>query len=66
MGKIALLVIDNEPHKWFFTWELMGETPWGWLSHATHATLRVLQQQDKIKKDYVGKYVVYASKKYDE
>lgn len=62
MAQIVLFVLGEEPDKWWFTWELMGATKWGWLSHATHATLRVLEQEGKITKDYVGKYVVYTSK----
>lgn len=62
MAEIVLDVIDENPERWWFTWELMGPTKFGWLSHATHATLRVLEQDDRIIKDYIGKYVVYTSK----
>lgn len=61
MAEIALLVLADNPDKWFFTWELMGATKFGWLSHATHATLRVLEQQGKIQKDYIGQFVVYTA-----
>lgn len=58
---IVLKVIEDEPDRWWFTWELIGSTAWGWLSHTTHATLRVLEQQGKIQKDYIGRYVVYTA-----
>lgn len=60
-GEIVLLILADNPEKWFFTWELMGPTKYGWLSHATHATLRILEQEGKITKDYIGKYVVYTA-----
>ena len=61
LAQIVLLYLAENPDKWFFTWELMGHTKWGWLSHATHATLRVLEQKGKITKDYIGQYVVYTA-----
>lgn len=61
LGDTVLLVLADNPDKWFFTWELMGATKWGWLSHATHATLRVLEQKGKITKDKIGQYVVYTA-----
>ena len=62
LAEIVLAVLADNPDRWFFTWELMGATEWGWLSHATHATLRVLEQKGKITKDYIGQYVVYTAK----
>lgn len=60
--EIVLNFLEDQPNEWFYTWELMGGTQWGWLSHATHATLRRLEQKGEIYKDYVGKYVVYTCK----
>lgn len=62
MAQIVLFVLGETPEKWWFTWELMGSTKWGWLSHATNATLRVLEREGEITKGYVGRYVVYTSK----
>lgn len=59
---IVLHVLENNPNTWYFTWELIGLTEWGWLSHASHATLRKLEQDGLIHKDYIGKYVVYTHK----
>lgn len=61
-AETVLMVLAENPEQWFFTWELMGSTKWGWLSHATHATLRILEQDGKIIKDYIGKFVVYSAK----
>lgn len=61
LAETILLYLADNPDKWFFVWELMGHTKWGWLSHATHATLRVLEQKGKITKDHIGQYVVYTA-----
>lgn len=61
-AEIILLVLSNNPDRWYFTWELIGATEWGWLSHASHATLRKLEQDGKILKDYIDQYVVYTHK----
>lgn len=58
--QIVLKVLADSPDTWFATWELMGDTKYGFLSHATHAVLRKLEQQGLIIKDYVGQYVVYS------
>ena len=60
--EIVLNVLAENPNVWFYTWDLAGDTKWGFLSHATHATLRKAEQQGKIIKEYVGKYVVYTHK----
>jgi hypothetical protein len=61
-GEIILLVLAKNPDNWYFTWELIGSTEFGWLSHASHATLRKLEQEGKIHKDYIDQYVVYTHK----
>ena len=61
MQEVALLVMSDAPDDWYFTWELMGSTKYGWLSHATHATLRVLEQDGLIRKDYIDQFVVYTT-----
>lgn len=60
--EIVLKVLADNPDNWYYTWELMGQTKYGWLSHATHATLRKAEQKGLIHKDYIGKYVVYTHK----
>lgn len=60
--EIVLLLLADRPNEWFATWELMGETKYGFLSHASHAILRKLEQEGKIVKAYVGPYVVYSHK----
>lgn len=60
--EIILLFLAERPDEWFFTWELMGQTKWGFLSHATHASLRVAEQKNLIVKDYINGYVVYTHK----
>lgn len=60
--EIVLMFLAERPEEWFATWELMGDTKWGFLSHATHATLRDMEQKGLIIKDYVGQYVVYSHK----
>lgn len=60
--EIVLNFLAERPNQWFFTWDFAGDTKWGFLSHATHATLRKAEQQGLILKEYVGKYVVYTHK----
>lgn len=60
--EIVLNFLAERPNEWFYTWDLAGDTKWGFLSHATHATLRKAEQKGLIIKDYVGKYVVYTHK----
>ena len=60
--EIVLKVLQDKPDDWFYTWELMGATKHGWLSHATHATLRKAEQKGLIQKAHIGTYVVYTSK----
>ena len=60
--EIVLKMLEEHPDQWFFTWDFAGFTKWGFLSHATHATLRKAEQKGLIIKDYVGKYVVYTHK----
>lgn len=60
--EIVLNFLAERPNEWFYTWDFAGDTKWGFLSHATHATLRKAEQQGLIIKDYVGKYVVYTHK----
>ena len=60
--EIVLNFLAERPDEWFYTWDFMGSTKWGWLSHATHATLRKAEQKGLIVKDYIGKYVVYTHK----
>lgn len=63
--EIVLNFLAESPDTWFYTWDLAGPTKWGFLSHATHATLRKAEQKGLIIKDYVGKYVVYTYKHKD-
>lgn len=60
--EIVLKILEEQPDKWFYTWDFAGFTKWGFLSHATHATLRKAEQKGLINKSYVGKYVVYTYK----
>jgi len=58
---VVSAVLMDTPSEWFYTWELMGSTKFGWLSHASHTTMRRMEQECKIQKAYIGKFVVYSS-----
>lgn len=60
---IILKMLDAEPHKWFYAWELEKvNTPWGWVGLRGSRDCRELAARGDIEANHDEKLVRYRQK----